>query len=71
MGLNLVTNSAPGQVVAFQVDAYTSELNQPNPVAPPGASGVQTSAASGQLTRGNLGGIDVTAGIGITLDNVA
>jgi len=47
-------------------------LQTTRPFAPPGSSAGQVPAAGhSQLAEGNLGGVSVSAGLGVTTDNVA
>jgi hypothetical protein len=58
--------------VAAPSYALAPLLQTTRPFAPPGSSAGQVPAAGhSQLAEGNLGGVSVSAGLGITTDNVA
>jgi hypothetical protein len=46
-------------------------LQTTRPFAPPGGLTGEATGMPSQLARGNPGGVDATAGIGVTTDNVA
>jgi hypothetical protein len=46
-------------------------LQTTRPFAPPGGLSGEATGVPSQLAKGNLGGVNVTAGIGVTTDNVA
>ncbi|MGA2391889.1 MAG: hypothetical protein ABSH03_00895 [Candidatus Lustribacter sp.] len=64
-------NSNNQPVILTQPLPFSAEQNQPQPSAPPGSIGHQTGPISGQLVKGNPGGVgasDVSSGIGAALD---
>jgi len=59
------------QIVTAPLYAVPPLLQSTPPLSPPGGLSGEATGIQSQLAKGNLGGPGVTAGVGITTDNVA
>jgi hypothetical protein len=59
------------QIVTAPLYAVPPLLQTTAPHAPPGGLAGEATGIPSQLAKGNLGGPGVTAGVGVTTDNVA
>jgi hypothetical protein len=59
------------QIVSAPLYAVPPLLETTPPLAAPGSTPGEQTGIPSQLAKGNLGGPNVSAGIGVTTDNVA